>query len=67
MNHDKLLEIQAELERQNQAFEAVKAEALTLGDVDLDVPPTFFDELDALTGAPPPTTCWFPFTNGLRA
>jgi hypothetical protein len=67
MSHDNLSEMQAELERQNEAFEALKAEAATLGNVEIDVPPTFFDELDALVTATPPLTTWTPFTHALRA
>lgn len=44
----------AELERQNAAFDEVKAALTQLGDVELQVPQAFLDELDELASAPKP-------------
>ena len=64
MSHDKLSEIQAEIERQNAAFEDVKNTLGTLGDVELEVPQALLDELESL--AVPTPTCITPI-NGVRA
>ncbi|HVH47515.1 MAG TPA: hypothetical protein VM925_34505 [Labilithrix sp.] len=65
MNDDPLSALHAEIERQNAAFEEVKTELSTLGDVEIDVPRSLLDELESLA-APPTSTCTTNI-NGLRA
>jgi hypothetical protein len=55
MNEQKLSEIAAEIERQNEAFAEVEATLSSLGGVELAVSKEFLDELDELTTPRNPT------------
>ncbi len=49
MNDEKLNAIAAEIERQNETMKELEATLQSLGDVELAVPQTFFDELEEIT------------------
>lgn len=49
MNDEKLSKIAAEIEQQNEALAELEGTLRTLGDVDLEVPKAFLEELDELT------------------
>ncbi|MDF2692029.1 MAG: hypothetical protein K0S65_412 [Labilithrix sp.] len=54
MNEQKLSEMAAEMQRQNEAFAEVEATLKSLGDVELAVATAFLEELDELTTPPNP-------------
>ena len=64
MNDTKLSELEAMFEQQNEALAEFEATLRDLGDVELMVPNTFFEELEELITAP--TNITTPFTFALR-
>lgn len=65
MNDDSLTAIADQIERQNVALADFERELATLGDVELQVPSAFLDELDSL--AAPRASIGLININGVRA
>ncbi len=63
--NDTLEKMQAEIERQDEAFAAFEKTLRDLGDVELAVPQAFFTELEELCEAAPRTSFVMPL--GIRA
>jgi hypothetical protein len=61
MNDEKLTELAAEMDRQNEALAEIEATMRALGDVELAVPKAFLDELDELTTPRTPTPAIFTY------
>ena len=62
--NDTLKNLQAELERQNEAFRTFEQTLVEVGDVAIEIPPRFLSELDELCTTAP--TVASPMLMGIR-